>query len=213
MRILLLCVLLLVAKAGWADTPAARVNGVDIGLLRLERYFSEYLQAQGRAVSSIRNPALYKSLRSQALDELIDKELLWQEAQRRGIAISDEQVSAQLGEVEAAFSSPALFERRLAEAGFDRAAYADYLHRELAAQQVYARLSAVAEPTQAEVEAFYQANQQRLQGAQNQSDNSSVIREQSLVLARASLISQLQAQSRQAARQRLRESAKVEIAD
>jgi len=213
MRTLLLCLLLVVAKASWADMPAARVNGVDIGVLRLERYFSEYLEAQGRALSSIRNPTLYKRLRSQALDELIDKELLWQEAQRRGIAISDEQVAAQVGEVEAAFGSPALFERRLADAGFDRAAYAEYMRHELASQQVYAQLSAVPAPTQAEVEAFYQANRKTLQGVQNQSDNPSVIREQGLVLARGALIAQLQKQARQTVRQRLRESAKVELAD
>ncbi|WP_085676892.1 MULTISPECIES: SurA N-terminal domain-containing protein [unclassified Pseudomonas] len=213
MRTLLLCLLLLVAKAGWADVPAARVNGVTIDLMRLERYFSEYLQAQGRAVASIRNPTLYKRLRGQALDELIDKELLWQESQRQGIHISDEQVSAQVGEVEAAFGSPALFERRLADAGFDRAEYADYMRHEMAAQQVYARLSAVDEPSQAEVEAFFQANRQTLQGAQNQSDSTSVIPEPGLELARAALIGQLQAQARQSVRQRLRESATVEVAD
>ncbi|WP_264313483.1 SurA N-terminal domain-containing protein [Pseudomonas putida] len=213
MRILLLCLLLMVAKASWADVPVARVNGVEINATRLERYFTEYLEAQGRAVASIRNPTLYKRLRDQALDDLIDKELLWQEAQRQGIAISDEQVSGHLGEVEAAFGSPTVFERRLAEAGFDRAEYAEYTRREMAAQQVYAQLSAVDAPSQAHVEAFYEANRQTLQGAQNQSDNTSVIREQGLVLARATLTGQLQAQARQAVRQRLRESAKVEIAD
>ncbi|AJQ47374.1 SurA N-terminal domain-containing protein [Pseudomonas putida] len=213
MRIVLLCLLLVMAKASWADVPAARVNGVEIGLTRLERYFSEYLTAQGRAVSSIRNPGLYKRLRGQALDELIDKELLWQEAQRQGIAISDAQVSAHVGEVEAAFGSPAVFERRLAEAGFDRAQYTEYTRQDMAAQQVYAQLSAVDAPSPAEVQAFYDANRETLQGAQNQSDNPSVIHEQGLVLARASLIGEREAQARKSVRQRLRDSAKVEIAD
>lgn len=212
MRVLLLCLLQVLAKASWADMPAARVNGVEIETMRLERYFSEYLDAQGRAVASIRNPNLYQRLRDQALNELIDKELLWQEAQRRGIAISDEQVSAHVGEVEAALGSPAIFERRLAEAGFDRAQYNEYTRRELAAQQVYAQLSAVAAPSQAEVEAFYDANRETLQGAQ-QSDKPSVIREQGLVLARTTLIGQREAQARQSVRQRLRASANVEIAD
>ena len=83
----------------------------------------------------------------------------------------------------------------------------------MAAQQVYAQLSAVDAPSQGEVEAFYDANQERLQGAQNQSDNPSVIREQGLALARATLIGQREAQARQSVRQRLRESAKVEIAN
>ncbi|SPO61131.1 SurA N-terminal domain-containing protein [Pseudomonas inefficax] len=213
MRVLLLCLLQVLAKASWADMPAARVNGVEIGTMRLERYFSEYLDAQGRAVASIRNPNLYQRLRDQALEELIDKELLWQEAQHRGIAISDEQVSAHVGQVEAALGSPAIFERRLAEAGFDRAQYNEYTRRELAAQQVYAQLSAVAAPSQAEVEAFYDANRETLQGAQQQSDEPSVIREQGLVLARATLIGQREAQARHSVRQRLRASATVEIAD
>lgn len=213
MRIVLLCLLLVMAKASWADVPAARVNGVEIGLTRLERYFSEYLTAQGRAVSSIRNPGLYKRLRDQALNELIDKELLWQESRRQGIVISDAQVSAHVGEVEAAFGSPAVFERRLAEAGFDRAQYTEYTRQDMAAQQVYAQLSAVDAPSPAEVQAFYDANRETLQGAQNQSDNPSVIHEQGLVLARASLIGEREAQARKSVRQRLRDSAKVEIAD
>ncbi|BAN54229.1 MULTISPECIES: SurA N-terminal domain-containing protein [Pseudomonas] len=213
MRIMLLCLLLVMAKASWADVPAARVNGVEIGLTRLERYFSEYLAAQGRAVTSIRNPGLYKRLRDQALDELIDKELLWQEARRQGIAISDAQVSAHVGEVEAAFGSPAIFERRLAEAGFDRAQYTEYTRQDMAAQQMYAQLSAVDAPSPAEVQAFYDANRETLQGAQNQSVNPSVIHEQGLVLARAALIGEREAQARKSVRQRLRNSAKVEIAD
>ncbi|MCE0910476.1 MULTISPECIES: SurA N-terminal domain-containing protein [Pseudomonas] len=213
MRIVLLCLLLVLAKASWADVPAARVNGVEIGVTRLERYFSEYLSAQGRALTSIRNPGLYKRLRDQALDELIDKELLWQEARRQGIAISDAQVSAHVGEVEAAFGSPAIFERRLAQAGFDRAQYTEYTRQDMAAQQVYAQLSAVDTPSQAEVEAFYAANRERLQGAQNQSDNPSVIREQGLVLARAALIATREADARRSVRQRLRDAADVEVAD
>jgi len=87
------------------------------------------------------------------------------------------------------------------------------MRHEMAAQQVYAQLSAVDEPSQGEVEAFYQANRQTLQGAQNQSDNTSVIPESGLELAKAALIGQLQAQARQSVRQRLRESATVEVAD
>ncbi|ORL59965.1 SurA N-terminal domain-containing protein [Pseudomonas putida] len=213
MRILLLCLLLGLAPVSQADLAAARVNGVEISVTRLERYFAEYLQDQGRALTSIRSPTLYKRLRDQALDELIDKELLWQEAQRRGIVVSDETVSARVGEVEQAFGNPAVFERRLADAGFDRAGYADYTRHEMAAQQVYAQLTAIDEPTEAQVEAFYLANKERMQGMQNQTREIPVEREQGLVWARAALVDQLQAQARQSVRQRLREGAKVERAD
>ncbi|MDF0731744.1 SurA N-terminal domain-containing protein [Pseudomonas entomophila] len=208
MRIVLLCVLLALASASHADQPAARVNGVEIGVTRLERYFSEYLQAQGRALTSIRNPNLYKRLRDEALDELIDKELLWQAAQREGIAIDDTQVAAQVAQLEQAFGGPEVFTRRLAEAGFDRAGFADYTRHEMAAQQAYARMSAIDPPSEAQVEAF----RRQLQDMQNQSDNTSVIGEQGLALARTLLVEQLQAQARQTVRQRLREGARIERA-
>lgn len=213
MRIVMMWLLLLLASTSQADAPAARVNGVEIGVLRLERYFSEYLVAQGRALASIRNPNLYQRLREQALDELIDKELLWQEAGRLGIVIDDQQVDAHIAGLQAAFGSPALFERRLQEAGFDRPGFADYTRHELAAQLAFAQLTAVEEPTAAEVAAFHQANRHMLQGMQNQSDNTSVLPEQGQRLARDALVAQLQAQARQSVRQRLRESATVERPD
>jgi len=212
MRTWLLCLLML-APLCHADMPVARVNGVAIGVLRLEHYFSEYLEAQGRAVTSIRNPQLYRRLRDQALDELIDKELLWQAAQRLGIVVSDAQVAAQVAQVEAAFASPALFERRLEAAGFDRAGFAEYTRHELAAQQAYARLSEVAPPADDEVQAFYQANRENLAQRQNQSANTSVSTQTPLALARELLLAHQQAQARQSARQRLRESATVERID
>lgn len=52
MRILLLCLLLGLAPISQADVPVARVNGVEISSMRLERYFAEYLQDQGRPVAS-----------------------------------------------------------------------------------------------------------------------------------------------------------------
>ncbi|MGE7989565.1 SurA N-terminal domain-containing protein [Pseudomonas sp. NPDC089554] len=208
MRTLLLC-MLLVAQAQAAELAAARVNGVEISVLRLERYFSEYLQAQGRALSSIRNPNLYKRLRDEALDELIDKELLWQEARRQGVEISDAQVAVYVAELEQAFASPAAFERALAEAGFDRPRFADYTRHEMAAQQAYARLTRIDEPSQAQVEAL----RQQLEKMPNQSDNALVSGEQGLALAKSMLVGQLQAQARQSVRQRLREGAVVERAN
>ena len=67
------------------------------------------------------------------------------------------------------------------------------------------------EPEQ--VEAFYQANRERLQRMQNQSTNTLVEREQGLALARLALVDEMQAQARQSVRKRLREGAKVELAD
>lgn len=139
-----------------SNGPAvARVNDEEISALRFERYFAEYLEDQGRALGSIRNPKAYKQLRQKALDALIDRELLWQESQKRGVVISDADVSNQVEQMRTAMGGPEKFARRLEDAGFDEAGFAEYTRRELAAQQMFAELTKVAEPDEQAVRAFF----------------------------------------------------------
>ncbi|BCX67322.1 MULTISPECIES: peptidylprolyl isomerase [Pseudomonas] len=135
---------------------AARVNGEEISQLRLERYFAEYLEDQGRAVASIRSPSAYKQLRKAALDALIDKELLWQEAVRRGVVISDATVQSQVDQTRQAMGGAQVFARRLEDAGFDEAAYIEYTRRDLAAQKMFSELTRVSEPDEQQVHAFFE---------------------------------------------------------
>lgn len=139
MLILLLTCWLSVA---WANNePAvARVNGEEISGFRFERFFVEYLEDQGRAVASIRNPKAYKQLRQAALQTLIDKELLWQESQKRGVQIDERAVRAQAEQTRSAIGGTDKFLRRLQDAGFDEASFSEYTRRELAAQQTFAAL-------------------------------------------------------------------------
>lgn len=141
----------------WASNgpAAARVNGEEISQMRLERYFAEFLEDQGRAVGSIRNPAAYKQLRKAALDALIDRELLWQEARKRGVVVADAEVQRQVEQTRQAMGGAEVFSRRLEDAGFDEAAYTEYTRRELAARQVFAELTKVGEPDEKQVRAFY----------------------------------------------------------
>ena len=159
LKTVLVLLMLWVPAAFCSNGPAvARVNGEEISQLRLERYFVEYLEDQGRAVGSIRNPKAYKQLRKAALDALIDKELLWQEAVKRGVVISDATVQSQVDQTRQAFGGAYVFARRLEDAGFDEAAYIEYTRRDLAAQQMFAELTRISEPDEKEVQAFFQAH-------------------------------------------------------
>lgn len=209
---LLLCVLALPLQAR-EGLPAARVNGVEISQLRLERYFVEYLEDQGRALTSIRNPSVYKRLRDQALTDLIDKELLWQEAQRQGIKVDEHEITAQIDQLRQAMGGAQTFERRLADAGFDSQSFAEYMRHELAAQQVFMQASQVPEPAPEQVRAFYKANENSFQPPQNQSATGPVEEEQGLELAKRILIDQQQAQARWAMLQRLRDAGQVQRLD
>ncbi|MHC8321052.1 SurA N-terminal domain-containing protein [Pseudomonas sp. GB2N2] len=154
---LLMLVILWLPVAFASNGPAAaRVNGQEISEFRLERYFAEYLDDQGRALGSIRNPKAYKQLRQQALDALIDRELLWQEAVKRGVVISDATVQSQVDQTRQAIGGAEPFARRLNDAGFDEAGFIEYTRRELAAQEVFAELTKVDGPDEKQVRAFYE---------------------------------------------------------
>jgi parvulin-like peptidyl-prolyl isomerase len=149
------------ARAGETGV-AARVNGVAIEAERLQRYFEDYLAEKGRNVAAIRSPTVYKSLYREALDRLVEAELLWQEAKRRKIAVGTGEVDAALDEVRAAFRRPGAFERRLESGGYTPESYREYLRRQLAIRKlvqedVVARVSV----GDGEVHAFYEANRER----------------------------------------------------
>ncbi len=163
MKTLLLLLMLWVPVAFSNNGPAAaRVNGEEISAFRLERYFAEYLEDQGRAVASIRNPKAYKQLRQAALEALIDKELLWQEALKRGVQISDATVQHQVEQTRQAIGGAEVFARKLQDAGFDEASFTEYTRRELAAQQVFAELTQVAEPSEQQVRAFFEEHRAQM---------------------------------------------------
>lgn len=167
MRISLSVVVLLLVFTGSVQSGetgvAARVNGAEISNFRLERYFSEYLQAQGRSVGGIRNPETYKRLKREALDQMIAKELLWQEAQRRGVSVSQAEVDEQLNALKTSFGGQEKFSHELSKAGFDAQSFDEYLRHELVASRMLEQLSEVAPADEAEVLKVYEENQQHLQ--------------------------------------------------
>lgn len=137
---------------------AARVNGAEISNLRLERHFDDYVKGKGRNISKMINPKVYKKLKREALDQLIEKELLWQEAQRLGIQVSEEDVAAALREQEAQYKSRDAYLRKLENAGFDEKGYAEYVKREIAVQRCMEQAFPPAPVTDADVHEFYVAN-------------------------------------------------------
>jgi hypothetical protein len=123
------------ARAG-DPVAAARVNGVAIERERLERYFEDFLSESGRSVAAIRSPAAYAALHRQALEALVDAELLWQEAQRRGRLAPAAEVDAAVVEVRTFFPRPGELERRLERGAFTLASYREYLRRQLSIRRL-----------------------------------------------------------------------------
>lgn len=148
------------AVAAWAQLvgDAARVNGVSIGAERLERSFDELLREKRINIAALRNPAQAKRLKREALDALIDQELLWQQSQLGGAQVAAEEVEAALRSVRAGYSSRQAFEGRLRAEGYTAAGYAEHLRRLLSARKVLDTVASGVRVDEAEARAFFDAN-------------------------------------------------------
>ncbi len=153
-----------VPVAGWSEPLglAARVNGQEITAKRFEHYFEDFLSDRGRNIASIRNPTVLKKLRGEALDALVDEELLTQEAARKGIAASTAEVDAAVAAMRANFKSQDAFARRLERAGFDEAGYRAYVGQQLAVKRlVESDIQPKVSVSDRDVHRFYVANPSR----------------------------------------------------
>lgn len=152
------------AQAQNIPGTAARVNGAEISNFRLERHFEEYLKGQRRNITSMINPRVYKKLKREALDQLIEREILWQAAKADGVIAADDEVQAALSQMQAGLKSRDEFLRRLQHAGFDEAGYAEYVRQELSgARFLRARSSESPVVSDDEVAAAYRDNLHRYQ--------------------------------------------------
>lgn len=145
---------------------AARVNGEPIALDRLERSFEEYLRERQIHVGAMRSPQRAKALKREALDLLIEQELLWQEARRRGLVASAQQTDKAVAEVRRRFATEASFATRLSTEGFSPAAYTDHMRKLLSARLLLEQLEADVTVSDAEVDDFYRRHADRFEQAE-----------------------------------------------
>jgi parvulin-like peptidyl-prolyl isomerase len=138
---------------------AARVNGAGIGLELLDRQFEQLLRERKLHIARMTSPAKAKSIKKEALDNLIRVELLWHEARAAGLIAADEDVDRAVAEARARFRTHEAFLRRIELSGFGELAYREHtlklLSGERYAQRVVERDVRIADE---DIEAFYAAN-------------------------------------------------------
>jgi SurA N-terminal domain len=179
---------------------AARVNGVEIGNFRLERHFDEFLKGQRRNIGAMINPRVYKKLKREALEQLIERELLWQAAQAEGVSVDDAQVQAALQQMQERMKSHDAYLRKLEAAGFDEKSYAEYLRQDLAGTMYLLHKSSTApEVSDEEIAAFYRSHLHRFDN-QSLAQVEGQIRSRLLAEKRTALAREIVARLKAAAR-------------
>ena len=167
LRALWLALLLPLASASLAQGihpgDAVRVNDNTISYQRFNGFYTEYRNSKGVAVGARGDQlGLLTQLRKEAMDLMIEQELIRQAAERAGIEVTDEEVDAEVAKLRSVFDSDLGFTTRLQDEGFTEESYREHVGRMIAATQYLENIRAGVEVTDADIEAFYAANPERL---------------------------------------------------
>lgn len=148
---------------GWAveagkdaeKKPAATVNGKAITRAQFDRQMSgvrQRLQQSGRLLSDVE----LRDVKTRVLESLIDRELLYQESQKRGVKGDAKAVDAQLAQFKQRFETPAAFEEALKSMNLTENIIREELLKNSAIDQlVQERFGKVVDVSDAEAKAFY----------------------------------------------------------
>ena len=149
---------------GFNPGTAVRVNGVEISNERFNAFYQEYRRPYGINVAG-RGDHLQRltKLRKEAMDEMVEQELIRQAAEAKGIRVSGEQIDAALAELSEPFKTPEEFTRRIQSEGFTADSYREHVGRMIAAKQYLDGIRAsVATVSDEELETYYRDNEHRL---------------------------------------------------
>ena len=163
-----LAVVLTSAATSWATGSypgnALRVNGVDISYQRYVSFYQEYQRSQGVAIGA-RGDQLPRltQMRKEAMELLIEQELMVQAAEAQDIEVLPGEVEAALAEVSAPFKTPEEFNYRIESEGYTPESYRKHLRQMIAAARYLDGIRADAMMvSDAELEAYYRDNEYRL---------------------------------------------------
>ena len=148
----------------------AEVNGEEVTKDEFAPVFEARLQQALTAVQSGGQAPDPEELKKQTADDLVDTELLTQEAAARGISVSDEDVDAELGDLAKGYdleSADALL-TALEEQGTPPTQARDQVRVQLLVEQLVEDEAGASEPTEAELRELYARakEQAAMQGGQ-----------------------------------------------
>ena len=149
---------------GYNPGNAVRINGVEISNQRFDAFYTEYRRDKGVAVGARGDQLeLMKKLRLEAMDLMIEQQLLIQAADASGIVVTDEEVDAELAAIREPFNDDGEFERRLDTESHTLESFRAHLRDMIAAKRYLddIRMKAMDVSDEA-LEKYYRDNEYRL---------------------------------------------------
>ena len=143
---------------------AVRVNDETISYQRFQGFYVEYRNSKGVQVGARGDQLeLLKQLRVEAMEALVEQELVKQAAEREGIEGDPAEVDKTIEELRAVFDRDDQFRMKLESDGFTEESYRRHISRMIAAKIYLDRIRMdVADVSDVEIERFYAENEARL---------------------------------------------------
>ena len=154
-------IILFFAGSAWAQLfgPAVTINGETISREKLQAQVDHLINQRGLGSGGITQPAVYQQLRQEVIERLITQELLWQEAQRRGVIASDADVDEQLDNMQSGFDTERAFLFQIEAGGFTEKSYREDIRQQRSVQRMIAgELAREVAVSEEEIQAFYNEN-------------------------------------------------------
>ena len=142
-----------------APGSSIKVNGVEISNAKVQAQVDHLINQRGLNSGGITQPAAYQQIQGEVVGQLIVQELLWQEAQRRGLIVNDADVDEQLAKMKSGFDTDQAFLFKIKEGGFTEESYREDIRQQRSVQRLVSEgvLSSI-NVTDEEIKEFYDAN-------------------------------------------------------
>lgn len=163
-------ILVIVSLAAWfsmkgpdLSDPVALVNGATITFQELQREIKKI--QDGYAMQNIfPDKAELEQLKKEVLEHLIEREVLWQEAGRQNMVVSDGVVSAELEARKKQFGNEAILNNMLANWKMSLHEYLGLIKRDLTVEALIKReIGGAIDISDAACEAYYRSNPKKFE--------------------------------------------------
>ncbi|MCW2277027.1 peptidyl-prolyl cis-trans isomerase [Heliophilum fasciatum] len=156
-------IVMLFVTAGCGQSQAvATVNGDTITRAELDKRLDRYKNdIAAQAENEDTRKQQMAMLEQQELDRMIDETLLEQEAKKRNVQITEQQVEEELAKTKQSFASDTDYQEALKQSQMTEADVKEMTRMRLMAFAVYEQVTADVAVTDNEIAAYYQANPER----------------------------------------------------
>jgi peptidyl-prolyl cis-trans isomerase C len=147
------------------DSMIAKVNGTPITSGQIEQELNTIVAQYQNSVPPDQLQQMKPKLRTQALENLINTQLLFREADRKGIKPSSDAINTELSGIISRFPSPEAFQQQMTKVGISREQMLKDIEQQLKVTTLVKEALVGVETTitDEEVSKFYQGNPDRFQ--------------------------------------------------